>query len=935
MQSTIWKTFEKVKYTFQVEITAPVALLDAKRNGRKSEDRELRRERRMEKKAEEEERKEHCKRESEEEFRLARIRSDARAAKVESPEMRERYGMVNGDFTESRDRINIAVLTVENVGEEVYFRARIHTIRKMSSNLAFLVLRQQTTTIQGVLREENEVISTHMVRWAEKLPPESVVLVTGTVQKPSTAITSTSIHDIEVLITKIRVIAEPVKPLPFNVYDAEEVELKRKKQDNNETPLVNDRMRLSNRLIELRTPTSQSIFRINAAISNIFRTSLTNRNFLEIHTPKLQAGATESGASVFEVSYFNRSAFLAQSPQLAKQMAMGADFDRVFEIGPVFRAENSNTHRHLTEFVGLDLEMTIQEDYHEAMDLIDEMLKGMFKEIYERYRTELELIKRRFPHEDLVWLDKTPVIPFTEGIQLLLDSGWTDDGKPPSPHKDLSTRAEIQLGKLVKEKYHTDYYILDKFPTSARPFYTRLDPNNNQITNSFDIFLRGQEIVSGSQRIHEPHLLQKRMQDLGISTTGMEDYLETFEYGVPPHAGCGIGLERLVMLLLNLGNIRFASLFPRDPKSLPSQPFAFELRHPEASTSPPPWKQPVAYATRRPSIPGGKDHEYEFQSIENLIANYGDASNTSWLDDRYKVWRHSPTGAAIGYVPSANSKFAIVVGNPLCASHQYSRVINDFLQWLKKDAQLRPIWILVNKQVEEILGTKLGWNTLSCAAEKRINKFPPEYDEEVNRKIRRAKSQGVVITEFPFGTPLPEEIKRKCDERIKDWLHNRKGKQVHLTNINPWRDISHRRFFIAEGSDDKKTLHGLVVLAQLSSEHGYQVKYALDFPGAPNGTIEAIITHAIQSAYESGARSVTFGAAATAEFVPGHGLGGFQVTFLRHCYKTIVKKLRLTNKGKFREKLGAEDDPVYICYPEYGLGPAGIHAILDFFSAEE
>ena len=931
--TTIWKTLEKFKYRFQVEVTTSITVQEAKRNERKSQERKLKREKRKEKRAEDEVRKLHVRKESEEEFRLARITSDARAAKVEPMEMRERYGMINVDYEESRDRLDITLLSVKSVGEEVYFQARIHTIRKMSSNLAFLILRQQTTTIQGVLKAEDDIISTHMVRWAEKLSPESVVLITGTVQKPSTAISSPSIHDIEILITKIHVIAEPVKPLPFIVYEAEEVEVKRKKEDSNETLLVNDRMRLSNRIIDLRTPTSQSIFRINAAIGNIFRTTLTDQNFLEIHTPKLQAGATESGASVFEVSYFNRSAFLAQSPQLSKQMALGADFDRVFEIGPVFRAENSNTHRHLTEFVGLDLEMTIQKDYHEAVNLIDEMLKRMFKEIYERYRTELEIIKRRFPHEDLVWLDKTPVIPFAEGIQLLLDSGWTDEGKAPSRYKDLSTRAEIQLGKLVKEKYHTDYYILDKFPTSARPFYTKLDPDDSQITNSFDIFLRGQEIVSGSQRIHEPHVLKKRMRDLGISTNGMEDYLETFEYGVPPHAGCGIGLERLVMLLLNLGNIRFSSLFPRDPKSLPARTLPLELRHPEASTSPPPWKHPVPYATRRPSIPG-KDHEYELQSIEKLIANYGDASNTSWLDDRYQVWRHRQTGAAIGYVPSADSKFAIIVGNPLCASHQYSRVVNDFLQWLKTDAQLRPIWILVGKQVEEILSEKLGWSTLTCAAEKRVNKSLPEYDEDVKRKIRRAKSQGVIITEFPFGKPVPEDLKRRCDERIKEWLQNRQGTQVHLTNINPWRDLSHRRVFIAEGSDDQKSVHALVVLAQLSSEHGYQVKYSLDFPGAPNGTIEAIITHAVQSAYDSGARSVTFGAAATADFVPVHGLGGLQVTLLRYCYKAIVNKMHLANKGKFREKLGAEEDPLYIGYPEYGLGPGGIRAMLDFFTAE-
>lgn len=618
-------------------------------------------------------------------------------------------------------------------------------------------------------------------------------------------------------------------------------------------------------------------------------------------------------------------------------MALGADFDRVFEIGPVFRAENSNTHRHLTEYVGLDLEMTIQEDYHEAMKLIDEMLKAVFKGIYDRYRTELELIKRLFPHEDLVWLGETLVLPFAEGVQLLLDSGWTDDGKSPSPKEDLSTRAEIQLGKLVKEKYHTDYYILDKFPASARPFYTKLDPNDSQVTNSFDIFLRGQEIVTGGQRIHDPTILEQRRHDLGISTHGMEDYIETFEYGVPPQAGCGIGLERLVMLLLNLRNIRFASMFPRDPKSLPARTLQFQLRHPEASTSPPPWKQPNAYATRRPSIPGGKaDHEDQYQPLEKLIANYGDASNTSWLDDRYKVWRHPPTGAAIGYVPSSqNNGFAIIVGNPLCASHQYSRVINDCTRWLKKEGKLRPIWILVSEKVEEILGGRHGWSTLTCAAEKRVNQSIPQYDGEVHRKIRHAKSQGITIRELPYGEPVPEDIKQKCDHRIQEWLHNRKGAQIHSTNINPWRDTSHRRFFIAEGSDADKSIHALVVLAQLSSEHGYQVKYSLDFPGAPNGTIEAIITHAIQSAYDSGARSVTFGAAATADFVPVHGLSGLSVRLLGHSYKAIVKRFHLINKGNFREKLGAEEDPVYICYPEHGLGPAGIHAILDFFAAEE
>lgn len=292
-------------------------------------------------------------------------------------------------------------------------------------------------------------------------------------------------------------------------------------------------------------------------ICQSFRNVLNSQNFIEIHTPKLQARATESGSSVFEVKYFNRPAYLAQSPQL-KQMSLAADFDRVYEIGPVFRAENSNTHRYLTEYVRLDLEMTLQSNYYEAMDVI-EMLKAVFKGIYEKHRHELELIKRRFPHEDLAWLDETPRIPFAEGIQLLIDSGWTQDGKARSTNEDLTTPAEIRLGELVKEKYHTDYYILDKFTTSARPFYTMLDEKNPYVTNSLDIFCRGQDIVTGGQRIHNAQGLEARMKELGVSTNGMEEYLERFEYGAPPHA---------VMLILNLGNIRFASLFPRDPKSL-------------------------------------------------------------------------------------------------------------------------------------------------------------------------------------------------------------------------------------------------------------------------------------------------------------------------------------------------------------------------------
>jgi ergosteryl-3beta-O-L-aspartate synthase len=307
-----------------------------------------------------------------------------------------------------------------------------------------------------------------------------------------------------------------------------------------------------------------------------------------------------------------------------------------------------------------------------------------------------------------------------------------------------------------------------------------LDADNSQVTNSFHIFLRGQEIVTGGQRIHDAHTLESRMNELGVSTNGMEEYLDAFEYGAPPHAGCGIGLERLVMLLLNLGNIRFASLFPRDPKSLPERSLQLELRHPEASTCPPPWKHKGHHGR----LSGGQHRDY--QPLEKLIANYGDASNTSWLDERYQVWRHEVTGAAIGYVPSKHDRLAIIVGNPLCDPRQYSYVTSEFIHWLlvKDNTNLKPIWILVDNRVEEVLGGRLGWSSLTCAAEERVNN-PVEYNGDVQRKIRHAKAEGLSVAEVE----PTQDLRCKCDEGIKEWLSNRK----HSNPSHEYQSVARHR----------------------------------------------------------------------------------------------------------------------------------------------
>ena len=696
--------------------------------------------------------------------------------------------------------------------------------------------------------------------------------------------------------------------------------------------LLPQRFRLNNRIMDLRTSSSQSIFRVQSGICNIFRSYLDSHGFIEIHTPKLQSGATESGATVFELRYFGRPAFLAQSPQLAKQMAITADFERVYEIGPVFRAENSNTPRHLTEYTGLDLEMAIDEHYHETLAIIDGMFKSLWKGLYEQYEEEIKLVAQFYPQERVKWLETTPCIPFADAVQMLIDDGWVnEDGTPPSKYDDLATPAEAHLGTLIKQMYDTDYYIVDKFPAAARPFYTMPDPTDARITNSFDIFLRGQEILSGGQRIHDANFLEKRLKVNGIHDDTMADYLEGFRWGAPPHAGCGIGLERLTSLFLNLGNIRLASLFPRDPKSLPARPLEQKLRHEEASTNAPPWERIEKGNETNDDVP----REAQLQPLEKLIANYGDAANTSWLDTRYHVWRHAATGAAQGYIVRDN--FAIAIGEPLCAKSQQSQIISAYLKYLREEhKELKPIWLIVGAAMAEYLGDKLSWRTLACAAEQRVDprNNPALKDKDLARKIRHAEKEGMKEIDIPTTEPVPEDLRQKIDKRIQDWQRNRKGVQVHLTEIRPWIDQEHRRYYYSQTANG--TIQALVVLHQLSPQNGYQVKFSLEFPDAPSGTIESLILHSLKAiaAADPDVQQVTFGTGAMPHLEGGKNMGKYRTKVLKRAYEVINKHFSLTNKSDFRAKMGVELEPVHVCYPRRGLGASGIRAIMGFLEED-
>ncbi|KAF7320367.1 Aspartate-tRNA ligase [Mycena kentingensis (nom. inval.)] len=455
-------------------------------------------------------------------------------------------------------------------GQTVVFRARIHTSRLQGNKMAFLNLRQRIHTVQALVVVTADKVSKQMVKWSGSLADESIVLVEGVVTKTGEPIKSATIQDVEVHVSQIHLISGIDGRLPFSLEDAsrpdtDETVAEAEGETRQFSRVLLD-TRLNNRVVDLRTPTNQAVFTLQSAIGDLFRAFLSGEGFTEIHSPKLQGAATESGASVFKVSYFKGSAFLAQSPQLAKQMAIAADFERVYEIGPVFRAEDSNTHRHMTEFMGLDLEMTINEHYHEVMELLDSLFLHIFRGLKAQYSTEIATVGNQFPAEEFTWREKeqggTLKLTFREAIDLLAADGVSEK------LDDINTENEKRLGRIIKAKYNTDYFIIDKFPLELRPFYTMPDPEDPTLSNSYDFFMRGEEILSGAQRIHDPALLMAKMRSKGVEPDSMKAYVDAFRMGCAPHGGGGIGLERVLMLFLKLNNIRRASLFPRDPKRL-------------------------------------------------------------------------------------------------------------------------------------------------------------------------------------------------------------------------------------------------------------------------------------------------------------------------------------------------------------------------------
>ena len=463
-----------------------------------------------------------------------------------------------------RDFHDLGKLSAADAGKVVWVRARIANVRA-KGNSCFLVLRQGPfETVQACYFKDKSAPerSKAMLKFMGGLTCESVVDAQGTLQ--AAQVKSCSVTDVELSIQRVYVVSSAEAILPFQLEDAgrPEAEVEASQSTDRPFPRIGQELRLDNRWLDLRVPANNCIMRIQSGVCQLFRESLYAEGFVEIHTPKLIGGESEGGAGVFKTDYFGRPACLAQSPQLYKQMAVSADLGRVFEIGPVFRAENSNTRRHLCEFTGLDLEMTLDEHYNEVLAIAHRMFKHIFEGLETRFAKELAIIREQYASDPVAFTDGPCIVHWPEAIRMLREEG----GMPEVGElEDLTGAQELRLGELVKKRHGADFFILDKYPSAVRPFYTMPCPSDAAYSNSYDMFLRGQEICSGAQRIHDPDLLTRTIAAKGLPMEPLESYVNAFRHGVPPHGGAGIGLERVVFLYLGLDNVRKASMFPRDP----------------------------------------------------------------------------------------------------------------------------------------------------------------------------------------------------------------------------------------------------------------------------------------------------------------------------------------------------------------------------------
>ncbi|MDH6207409.1 MULTISPECIES: aspartate--tRNA(Asn) ligase [Aurantimicrobium] len=333
---------------------------------------------------------------------------------------------------------------------------------------------------------------------------------------------------------------------------------------NPETPIAADSgidKRLDWRFLDLREARNNLIFRAQTTLEHAMRTYWIERDFIELHTPKLMASASESNAELFEVEYFEGKAYLAQSPQFFKQMAQSAGFGKIFEIGPVFRADPSFTSRHATEFISVDAEISWIDSHEDVMKMQEELLVAAISAVKEKHGEE---IKELFDVDVVVPTIPFPRIPLAEAKKIVAERGY----EVPRNDDDMDPEGERQIAAYVAEKYGHEFVFLTDYATSIRPFYHMRNADDQTITNSYDLIWRGTEITTGAQREHRIDILEAQAREKGLDPTELEFYLDFFRYGVPPHGGFGMGLSRVMMLMLHQPNLREVTYLFRGPNRL-------------------------------------------------------------------------------------------------------------------------------------------------------------------------------------------------------------------------------------------------------------------------------------------------------------------------------------------------------------------------------
>ena len=414
--------------------------------------------------------------------------------------------------------------TVKKVGKKVKIFGWVHN-RRDFGKLSFLDIRDISGIVQVVAGEEGK-----------QLRSEFVVEIEGEVQKRKKDAVNPKLKtgEVEIKAQSLKILSEAADPV-IPVMEKGEVETSLDK-------------RLDWRWLDLRKPENALIFKVWTQMEHAFRQYWVDNRYLEIHSPKFMGAPSESGAELFEVKYFDRKAYLAQSPQFYKQMAMAAGFERVFEVGPVFRANPSFTSRHDTEFTGYDIEISFIDSHFEVMAEEERVLQFVIKALKDKYGKE---IKETFGRELVVPKIPFPKVTMEEAKKILKSL------KVPSERVgDLSPEEERKLSEYIQEKEGHEFVFVTDYPAEVRPFYHMRPAENPKLTKSFDLLWNGLEVTTGAQREHRYDVLVEQAKEKGLSTEPIQFYLDFFKYGCPPHGGAGLGPSRMLMKVLNIKNVR-------------------------------------------------------------------------------------------------------------------------------------------------------------------------------------------------------------------------------------------------------------------------------------------------------------------------------------------------------------------------------------------